>query len=122
MRSLGSCGGLEAGGGQAAGQEVVYRLGRDAPASYPAGEPSESVFQRELTTDLWAAAETAYTLAVRHRDLGDWPASRDWAQQCLRLLEGFPSETEDQVATSRTSVGGVQLHSGAAETRFGTLG
>ncbi|MFI8437096.1 hypothetical protein ACIGJO_25835 [Streptomyces sp. NPDC079020] len=86
----------------------------------------ESIFQRELATDRWAATETAYALAVRHRDLGDWPASREWVQQCLRLLEGFPSEMEEQVATSRTSVGGVSLptylHSGIVEARFGDLG
>lgn len=86
----------------------------------------ESIFQRELATDRWAATETAYVLAVRHRDLGNWPASREWVQQCLRLLEGFPSETEEQVATSRTSVGGVSLptylHSGIVEARFGDLG
>ncbi|MEU2430632.1 MULTISPECIES: hypothetical protein [unclassified Streptomyces] len=86
----------------------------------------ESIFQRELATDQWAATETAYALAVRHRDLGDWPTAREWAQQCLRLLEAFPSETEEQVATGRTSVGGVQLptylHSGVVGERFGTLG
>ncbi|MGC4944860.1 hypothetical protein ACLQ2N_01405 [Streptomyces sp. DT224] len=86
----------------------------------------ESIFQRELATDRWAATETAYALAVRHRDLGDWPASREWVQQCLRLLEGFPSETEEQVATRRTSAGGVSLptylHSGIVEARFGDLG
>ncbi|MFJ3496088.1 hypothetical protein ACIPPJ_21160 [Streptomyces sp. NPDC086091] len=82
----------------------------------------ESIFQRELTTDRWAATETAYALAVRHRDLGDWPASREWVEQCLRLLEGFPGETEEQVATTRTSVGGVSLptflHAGVVEARF----
>ncbi|MFI8815051.1 MULTISPECIES: hypothetical protein [unclassified Streptomyces] len=89
-------------------------------------EELESIFQCELVTDRWAAAETAYAIAVRHRDLGDRPASREWAQQCLRLLEGFSSETEEQVATGRTSVGGVQLptylHSGVVEGRFGALG
>ncbi|AKL67184.1 MULTISPECIES: hypothetical protein [Streptomyces] len=86
----------------------------------------ESIFQRELVTDRWAATETSYALAVRYRDLGDWPKSREWVEQCLRLLEGFPSETEEQVATSRTSVGGVQLptylHSGVVRDRFGDLG
>ncbi|MYU04600.1 hypothetical protein GTY81_12025 [Streptomyces sp. SID8366] len=96
------------------------------PTRLASTDELESVFQRELATDRWAAAETAYALAVRHRDLGDRPASREWAQQCLRLLEGFPGETEEQVATSRTSVGGVQLptylHSGVVEERFGALG
>ncbi|MEF9904758.1 hypothetical protein [Streptomyces sp. P9-A2] len=86
----------------------------------------ESLFQRELVTDRWAATETAYALAARHRDLGDWFKSREWVQQCLRLLEGFPSETEEQVATNRTSVGGVQLptylHAGVVQDRFGDLG
>ncbi|MGW5116478.1 hypothetical protein ACWEQ8_13775 [Streptomyces noursei] len=88
-------------------------------------EELESIFQRELPTDRWAAAETAYALAVRHRDLGDWTTSRNWVQQCLQLLEGFPSDTEEQVATSRTSVGGVQipnfLHEGVIRERFGDL-
>jgi hypothetical protein len=86
----------------------------------------ESIFQRELVTDRWAATETAYALAVRHRDLGDWPRSREWVQQCLRLLEGFPSDTEAQVATSRNSVGGVPLptylHSGVVQDRFSDMG
>ncbi|MDT0411015.1 MULTISPECIES: hypothetical protein [Streptomyces] len=86
----------------------------------------ESIFQRELLSNRWAATETSFALAVRHRDLGDWPASREWVQQCLLLLEGFPSDSEEQVATARTSVGGVQLptylHSGVVEERFGALG
>jgi hypothetical protein len=85
----------------------------------------ESIYQRELASDRWAATEAAYALAVRHRDLGDWPKSREWVLQCLTLLEGFPSETEEQVATSRTSVGGVQLptylHAGVVQDRFGDL-
>jgi hypothetical protein len=85
-----------------------------------------SVFRHELATDRWAAAETAYALAVRHHDLGDRSASREWAQQCLRLLEGFPGETEEQVATGRTSVGGVCLPTylprGVVEKRLGVFG
>jgi hypothetical protein len=85
----------------------------------------EAGFQRELGTDRWAAAETAYALAVRSREAGDWEKSRVWVKQCLRLLEGFPSETEEQVATKRLSVGGVQLpnylHEGVVRSRFGEL-
>lgn len=96
------------------------------PTRLASADELESIFQRELATDLWAATETAYALAVRHRDLGDWPASQEWAQQCIRLLAEFPDETEEQVATGRTSVGGVQLptylHSGVVHERFGTLG
>ncbi|WP_329581386.1 hypothetical protein OG500_17790 [Kitasatospora sp. NBC_01250] len=89
-------------------------------------EELESIFQRELATDRWAATETAYALAVRLRDAGDWPKSREWVQQCLELLEGFPSETEDQAATTRVAVGGVPLpnylHAGVIRDRFGDLG
>ncbi|MFJ4677220.1 hypothetical protein [Kitasatospora sp. NPDC088783] len=89
-------------------------------------EELESIFQRELATDRWAATETAYALAVSLRDAGDWPKSREWVQQCLQLLEGFPNETEDQVATSRVAVGGVPLpnylHAGVIRERFGDLG
>lgn len=89
-------------------------------------EELESIFQRELATDRWAAAETAYVLAVRHRDSGEWPKSREWVQQCIQLLEGFPNETEDQVATTRVAIGGVPLpnylHAGVIRERFGDLG
>ncbi|MCE7080114.1 hypothetical protein [Streptomyces sp. ST2-7A] len=86
-------------------------------------EELEAGFQRELATDRWAAAESAYALAVVHRDSGDWPASREWVRQCLRLLEGFPGETMEDVATRRTNVGGIPLpaylHDGVIRERFG---
>ena len=85
----------------------------------------ETSFQRELATDRWAAAETAFVLAVRNRDAGDWEQSRDWVAQCLRLLEGLPCETEAEVATTRVSLGGVllptYLHEGVVRDRFGQL-
>ncbi|MFJ5734731.1 hypothetical protein [Streptomyces microflavus] len=88
-------------------------------------EELESAFQQELATDRWAAAETAYALASRNRDAGDWEKSREWVKQTLQLLEGFPDETEEQVATQRTSVGGVDLptylHEGVVRSRFGDL-
>lgn len=88
-------------------------------------EELEALFQQELPTDRWAAAESAYALASRHRDAGDWESSRQWVQQCLRLLEGFPADDESQVATGRTSVGGVSLpnylHEGVVRARFGEL-
>ncbi|MGW1194445.1 hypothetical protein ACWD4B_01100 [Streptomyces sp. NPDC002536] len=86
----------------------------------------ESVFQSELSADRWAAAETAFALASLTRDQGDWDASRQWVDQCRQLLAGFPSATEEQVATRRTSVGGVALpnylHEGVLNARFGDLG
>lgn len=85
----------------------------------------ETVFQNELATDRWAATETAFALAIRARDTGDWEKSREWVAQCLTLLADFPDETEDQVATKRVSVGGVPLpnylHEGVVRDRFGEL-
>lgn len=85
----------------------------------------ENVFQQELAADLWAAAETAFALATRSRDIGDWAKSREWAKQCLTLLASFPDETEGDVATKRVSVGGVPLpnylHEGVVRDRFGNL-
>ncbi|MGX4733130.1 hypothetical protein [Kitasatospora griseola] len=85
----------------------------------------EAAFQQELATDRWAAAETSYALALRLRDAGEWDTSREWVQQCLQLLESFPSDTEEQTATRRTSVGGVplpnHLHEGVVRARFGEL-
>jgi hypothetical protein len=85
----------------------------------------EAIFQQELATDRWAAAESAYALASRYRDDGDWEKSREWVKQCLQLLEGFPADTMEQVATTRTSVGGVALpnylHEGVVRERFGEL-
>jgi hypothetical protein len=85
----------------------------------------ESAFQQELATDRWAATETAFALALRLRDAGEWDTSRTWVKQCLDLLEGFSAETEEQTATRRTSVGGVPLpnylHEGVVRARFGEL-
>ncbi|MEU4113340.1 hypothetical protein AB0F71_02415 [Kitasatospora sp. NPDC028055] len=85
----------------------------------------EVAFQQELATDRWTAAETAYALALLLRDAGEWDTSRAWVRQCLQLLEGFPSDTEEQVATRRTTVGGVPLpnylHEGVVRERFGEL-
>lgn len=89
-------------------------------------EELESVYRDELSSDRWAAAETSYALAVRHRELGDWPESRVWVRACLRLLDGFPDRTEAQAATRRTDVGGVPLptylHEGVVRGRFGDPG
>ncbi|MEV4561251.1 hypothetical protein AB0K51_30275 [Kitasatospora sp. NPDC049285] len=85
----------------------------------------EAAFQQELATDRWAAAETAFALALLLRDAGEWDTSRPWVKQCLDLLEGFPADSLEQVATKRTSIGGVPLpnylHEGVVRERFGEL-
>ncbi|WP_130799982.1 hypothetical protein [Streptomyces otsuchiensis] len=88
-------------------------------------EELEAAYQRELSTDRWAAAESCYALAVLHRDSGDWATARDWVRQCRRLLDGFSSDHLEQVATRRVSVGGVPLpgclHDGVLRERFGAF-
>ncbi|MFF0227605.1 hypothetical protein [Streptomyces sp. NPDC004629] len=85
----------------------------------------ESIFQQELATDRWAASESAYALAFRYREEGNWEKSREWVKRCLQLLEGFPADTMEQVATRRMTVGGVALpnylHEGVVRERFGEL-
>ncbi|MGV9311167.1 hypothetical protein ACWDR0_03100 [Streptomyces sp. NPDC003691] len=89
-------------------------------------EAMASAFRHELANDRRAAAETAYALAVLHRDRGDWTASRVWVRECLDLLDACPAGTEEQVATRRTAVGGVLLpallHDGVVRARFGCPG
>ncbi|KWX02565.1 hypothetical protein LI90_3608 [Carbonactinospora thermoautotrophica] len=81
----------------------------------------ETAYNYELTTDKWAAAETAYALAARTK--GKDPATgAEWARKAIELLEQFPSDTLEQVATQRVSVGGVTLpdylHADVVRERF----
>lgn len=71
------------------------------------------------------AAETAYAIALRAE--GDWNVSlaSEYARKALRLLESLPSETIDQVTSTRLSVGGVPipelLHDDVVRARLGYL-
>jgi hypothetical protein len=73
-----------------------------------------AAFDRELVEDKRAAAETAYALAFRYRN-EDVDGERRfdlagvWATHAIDLLEELPSETLEQVASTRMSVGGVPL-------------
>ena len=87
----------------------------------------EAVFEHEAATDKRAAAETAYALAWRHRSeyVGEghpFDNAKAWAERAIGLLDALPSETLDQVASTRTSVGGVPLpdllHSGVVRERL----
>src|SRR5689334_15534099 len=60
------------------------------------------------------AAETAYALASLYRvtdvhDRRDWATAGVWARRCIALLQSLPSRTLNEVASERTSVGGVLL-------------
>jgi hypothetical protein len=87
----------------------------------------EAAFEREVTSDKRAAAEIAYALAWRHRSeyVGKghpFDNARAWAERAIDLLDALPSETIEQVASNRTSVGGVPLpdllHSGVVRERL----
>jgi hypothetical protein len=72
-----------------------------------------------------AAAEYAYALAVRLREAGEHDEARRFARECLRLAESLPSATLDDVAMTRTSIGGVPMperfHDGAVRARLADL-
>jgi hypothetical protein len=59
--------------------------------------------------DFRAAAEYAYALAVRLREIGLIDEACRFARECLRLTETLPSETVEDVTSARQSVGGVPL-------------
>ncbi|MGH4019364.1 MAG: hypothetical protein ACRDT0_09040 [Pseudonocardiaceae bacterium] len=73
-----------------------------------------AAFEKELVTNKRAAAETAYALAFRYRN-EDVDGSRhfniagEWARKAIDLLEQLPSDTIEQVVSTRTSVGGFEL-------------
>jgi hypothetical protein len=86
-----------------------------------------AAFDRELVEDKRAAAETAYALAFRYRDEDVDGARRFdlagvWATHAIDLLEELPSETLEQVVSTRMSVGGVPLpellHAGVVRERL----
>jgi hypothetical protein len=72
-----------------------------------------------------AAAECAYALAVRLREIGLLSEARRFAGECLELAERLPAKTLDDVVSTRTSVGGVPLpehfHDGVVRSRLADL-
>ncbi len=83
-------------------------------------DPSVSIaelrasFEHELSTNRRAAAETAYALAFRYRNEDvdgrrRFDLAKEWAVRAIELLEGLPSNTLDQVASTRQSVGGIPI-------------
>lgn len=84
-------------------------------------------FNRAVEADKRAAAEIAYALAFRYRNedvagTRRFDISKVWALRALSLFESLPSETLEQVASGRTSVGGVPLpdlmHAGVIRERL----
>ncbi len=72
-----------------------------------------------------AAAEYAYALAVRLREVGETEEAREYARECLRLVESLPATTLGDVASARLSVGGVpvpeRFHDGVVRARLADL-
>ena len=72
-----------------------------------------------------AAAEYAYALAVRLREVGDDTTARQYAHECLRLAEALPSRSLDDVVSARAALGGVPMperfHDDVVRSRLGDL-
>jgi hypothetical protein len=72
-----------------------------------------------------AAAEYAYALAVRLREIGLLSEARRFAGECLELVERLPANTLDDVVSAKISVGGVPLpehfHDGVVRSRLADL-
>ena len=56
-----------------------------------------------------AAAEYAYALAVRLREIGLIDEACRFARECLQLAETLPCDTLEDVTSPRQTVGGVPL-------------
>lgn len=87
----------------------------------------EAAFTLEVKSDKRAAAETAYALAFRYRNedvsgTRRFDLAKVWAVRAIELLDDLPAERIDQVASTRTTVGGVAipelLHSGLVRYRL----
>lgn len=95
-----------------------------------APRPSISEVRKQYTEERFfqddrAAAEYAYALATRLREVGHLDEARKYARECLQLAESLPSNTLDDVASARQSVGGVPLpdrfHDGVVRARLADL-
>ena len=97
------------------------------PAHDPAdlAEMAQGYAEERYFGDDRAAAEYAYALAVRYRDSGATAAARHYAAECLRLATVLSARSLDEVASSRTEIGGVPLperfHDGVVRTRLADL-
>ena len=59
--------------------------------------------------DFRAAAEYAYALAFRLREIGLIDEACRFARECLQLAETLPADTVEDVTSHRQTVGGVSL-------------
>lgn len=91
----------------------------------PIDELRKQYEEERFYQDDRAAAEYAYALAVRLREAGELDEARRYAGECLTLAESLPSNTIDDVASSRLSIGGVPMperfHDGVVRVRLADL-
>lgn len=91
----------------------------------PIGELEQRYDEERLYHEDRAAAEYAYVLAVRLRSEGRVDEARRYARECLRLTGSLPSNTLDDVTSSRLELGGVPLperfHDGVVRMRLADL-
>lgn len=90
-------------------------------------EELQIAFNREVQADKRVAAETAYALAFRYRNedvdgTRRFDLAKIWALRAIDLLDSIPSETIEQVVSTRAAVGGIALpellHSGVVRERL----
>lgn len=95
------------------------------PPSPPISELRRQYEEEMSFLDNRAAAECAYALAVRLRNIGEYDEARRFAQECLRLAETLPSAAMEDVDTTRMAVGGVlmpeRFHDGVVRARLADL-
>jgi len=91
----------------------------------PIAELRRQYEEERFYQDDRAAAEYAYVLAVRLREVGEIDEAREYARECLRLAESLPAATLSDVASARLTVGGVpfpeRFHDGVVRARLADL-
>ncbi|HEX5121512.1 MAG TPA: hypothetical protein VFW65_40540 [Pseudonocardiaceae bacterium] len=109
---------------------MPYEIDSDGADNYASLEELQVQFHREVEANKRAAAETAYALAVRYRgeDVNGtrrFDIAGIWARRAIELLDSLPSDTIDQVASTRWMVSGVPipdlLHSRVVRQRLADI-
>ena len=78
--------------------------------------------QAKLNQDQRAVAETAYALAMRYREDGDFATAQYYAVEALEAARLLPSTAIEDVVSERREVGGVPIpdlfHDGVVKSRL----
>lgn len=99
----------------------------DSADNHASLDELQVAFNQEVGANKRVAAETAYALACRYRNedvdgARRFDIAKIWATRAIELLDELPSDTVEQVASTRMSVGGIALpallHSGVVRERL----